>query len=176
MSASSKNNIKLIKSIKSKEIFLQKNVERESSIGKLGKHLSLKNAFYEIDSEKNNDKKLPILNYITNNLNMRCSAKTASTTLAPENLDYDLCMINKYDENLNSNLSYISDFDLEEEANGNDSFDSCDKDDSCIEEIEIKTKENKIIQDNLNNDEYNLEFEKDWDDIQKVLLNKESSL
>ena len=176
MSVSAKNNLKIIKFIKPKELFLSKNIKREPSIENLRKHLSLKNVFYEIDSEKNNDKKLPILNYITNNLNMRCSAKTASTTLAPENLDYDLCMINKYDENLNSNLSYISDFDLEEEANGNDSFDSCDNDDSCIEEIEIKTKENKIIQDNLNNDEYNLEFEKDWDDIQKVLLNKESSL
>lgn len=31
-------------------------------------------------------------------------------------MDYDLCMINKYDENLNTSLSFISEFDLEEDV------------------------------------------------------------
>jgi hypothetical protein len=175
MSVSAKNNPKIIKSIKSKPFFLPKNMERDSSIEKLRKHLSLKNAFYEIDLEKKNDIKLPVLNYITNNSSKRSSAKTAFTTSASDRLDYDLCMINKYDENLNSNLSFISDFDLEEDKKENNSFDSCDNDDSCIEEIEIKTNE-KIIDNIDDDDQYELKFEKDWNDIQKVLLKNESAL
>ena len=173
MSVSAKNNPKIIKSINSKAFFLPKNMERESSIEKLRKHLNLKNAFYEIDLEKKNDIKLPVLNYITNISSKKSSAKTAFTTSASDRLDYDLSMINKYDENLNNSLSFISDFDLEEDKKENNSFDSCDNDDSCIEEIEIKT--NKKIIDNID-DEYELKFEKDWNDIQKVLLKKESIL
>ena len=53
------------------------------------------------------------------------STKTAFTDSSPENYKYDLSMINKYEENLNSSLSFISNFDLEEVfINNNESFNS----------------------------------------------------
>ena len=56
-------------------------------------------------------------------------------------MKYELSMINKYDEDLNSSLSFISEFDLENEENDNDSsFDSC-FDDNSVEEIDIIKKE-----------------------------------
>ena len=58
-------------------------------------------------------------------------------------MKYELSMINKYDEDLNSSLSFISEFDLENEENDNDnSFDSC-FDDNSVEEIDIVKKEKK---------------------------------
>ena len=51
-------------------------------------------------------------------------------------------MINKYDEDLNSSLSFISEFDLENEENGNnDSFNSS-FDENSFEEIDIAKKVN----------------------------------
>ena len=60
--------------------------------------------------------------------------------------NYDLSMLNKYDEDLNSSLSFISEFDLENEENDN-SFNSS-FDDNSVEVIEITSKiksEKKII-------------------------------
>ena len=55
-------------------------------------------------------------------------------------MKYDLNMINKYEEESNSNLSFISEFDLEEEENkNNESFDSC-FDENSVEEIDIVNK------------------------------------
>ncbi len=88
-------------------------------------------------------------------------------------------MINKYDENLNESLSFISDFDLEQDENSqNDSFNSCDNDDESIEQIEIKTdiKTNSNKRDSIDdNKEIDLERENDWNDIQEFLLNKKPS-
>ena len=57
-------------------------------------------------------------------------------------MKYDLNMINRYEEESDSNLSFISEFDLEEaENNNNESFDSC-LDENSVEEIEIVNKEN----------------------------------
>ena len=56
-------------------------------------------------------------------------------------MKYDLNMINRYEEESDSNLSFISEFDLEEaENNNNESFDSCLEENS-VEEIEIVNKE-----------------------------------
>ena len=52
-------------------------------------------------------------------------------------------MINKYEEDLNSSLSYISDFVIEQKENSENSFDS-EIDDDSFEEIEINTSKNKI--------------------------------
>ena len=56
-------------------------------------------------------------------------------------MNYDLCMINKYDEDLNSDLSFISEFNLEEENEKDNSFNSS-FDENSVEEIDIikKTK------------------------------------
>ena len=72
-----------------------------------------------------------ILNFIRN------SNKKESSILNSSEMKYDLNMINKYEEDLNSNLSFISEFNLEEDDNrNNDSFDSC-FDQNSVEEIEI---------------------------------------
>jgi hypothetical protein len=89
-------------------------------------------------------------------------------------LKYDLCMINKFDENLNTSLSYISEFDLEADEDELDkSFNSCDSENS-VERIEIFEKNNKknIYEDD---EEHNTKLEKEWNDIQELLLNKNSS-
>jgi hypothetical protein len=173
MSVSSKDNIKIRKNLKRNELSLLKTEKRDNSSEKPRKHFSLKNAFYNIEPKKKFNEDLVILNYITDKSDGRFSAKTALTNASPNKLDYDLTMINKYDENLNS-LSCISDFDLEEDLKNNDSFNSCDNDDSCIEEIEIKTKANKNIN-NVNNNEFDIEFEKEWDVITQILLKKKTS-
>ena len=176
MSVSSKNIPINNKSLEENESFLFKKEKREASLEKPTRGFSLKNAFYKKDLEEKINKNLTILNYITNDIDRRYSAKTSLTNSPPEKFDYNLCMINKFDENLNTSLSFISDFDLEEEVNvkKNDSFNSCDNDGSCIEEIEIKTKINKISIVNLEKEEIDFEFEKEWKIIKESLLNKES--
>ena len=72
-----------------------------------------------------------ILNFIRNSNKKEPSFSNSSE------MKYDLNMINKYEEDLNSNLSFISEFNLEEDDNrNNDSFDSC-FDQNSVEEIEI---------------------------------------
>ena len=54
-------------------------------------------------------------------------------------MKYDLNMINRYEEESDSNLSFISEFDLEEENKNNDSFESS-LDENSVEEIDIVNK------------------------------------
>ena len=180
MSISSKNNLKYNKSLKNDDLLLSKNEKRENSLEKTKNYLNLKNTFYqkESDSEKKINKNLSILNFIQNKSESRTSVKTTFSYSVPEKLDYDLNMINKYNENLDTNLSFISEFDLEEdETKQNDSFNSCDNDDESIEEIEIKTRTNKRISYNniYKREEIDLDFEKDWEEIKDLLLNKKGN-
>ena len=142
MSGSTKNNIKNSKSKKDVNVFILRMEEKIESLEKPKNYLSLKNAFYDIDKDPNN---LIILNYITNSNEKKYSAKTNITSTAPEKLEYDISMINKYDENFYASLSFISEFDLEADPDDkeNDSFSSSDND-SYVEEIEIKS-DKKII-------------------------------
>ena len=152
-------------------------------IGKQRKNLNSKNFFFEIDAKKESEtiKDLTILNYITvNKESGNYSAKTSITTLVPENFEYDLSMIKKYDENLNNSLSFISDFDLEKDENidkENNSFSSSHIEDSSIEEIEIKTKSHKIIAEtgNIEDKEFDFELEKNLNDIKHILLKQDLS-
>ena len=78
-----------------------------------------------------------ILNFIRN------SNKKVKHIIEPSGknyteMKYDLSMINKYEEDSNSNLSFISEFDLEEENKNNDSFESSFE--SSVEEIDIINK------------------------------------
>ena len=175
MSVSEKNNFKMMKSTKETNVFVSRTERREASLENPRNYLSLKNTFYKIDEKSKINKDLTILNFISNSTEGRFSAKTNLTYSAPEKFEYDLCMINKYDENLNTSLSFISEFDLEDEKE-NDSFNSSDNG-SCIEEIEIKKNvKNKRILDDEENKEFYFEFEKDWEDIKDTLLNKERHL
>ena len=76
-----------------------------------------------------------ILNFIRKS-NKKETSFLNSTENSSE-MKYDLNMINKYEEDSNSNLSFISEFDLEEDENKRkDSFNSC-FDDNSVEEIQI---------------------------------------
>ena len=174
MSVSSKIIPIHIQSLEENKSFLLKKEEREISLEKPSKRFSLKSVFYKKDLEEKINKNLTILNYITNKTDGRYSAKTNLTNSSPEKYDYNLNMINKYDENLNTSLSFISDFDLEEEEKNNDSFSSCDNNDSCVEEIDIRVKTNKKSIVNKEKELIDIEFENEWKIIQNSLLNKET--
>ena len=90
-------------------------------------------------------------------------------------MNYELSMVNKFDENLNSSLSYISEFDLEEDnvEKDDDSFNSSDNDNS-VEQIDIFVKNSKKISFDKEDDEHNTKLEKEWNDIKELLLNKNS--
>jgi hypothetical protein len=114
-----------------------------------------------------------ILNFVRNSERK----ETVKTTFSESSTDlkYDLCMINKFDENLNTSLSFISEFDLEDDKNEKDnSFNSLDNDGS-VEEVDVFDKNNKRISIIEDEEEHNTKLEKEWNDIQELLLNKTSS-
>ena len=133
---------------------------------KIKKTISLQNDSYQKEIFKKLNEGT-VLNLIKNS-NRRQSMKSSIS-------EYDLCMINKYDENLNSSLSFISEFDLEEEDNEKDiSFNSLENDNS-VEQIDI-VDINKIKSlDKIEDEEHKTKLEKEWKDIQDLLLNKNSS-
>ena len=171
MSVSQKNIQNISKLLEERNIIFEKPLKRKESTGESHNSLSLKYSLYEIE-EKKTKTNLCILNFITNDSERKYSVKTSLSDSNPIKYNYDLHMINKYDENFNSSLSFISEFDLEEdeENKNDDSFDSFAHDDSGIEIIEIKCS-SKQVNDKLdeNND---IELEKEWKDIQNFLLNK----
>ena len=172
MSISLKNIPRINKILAKKNMIIPKDIQRQESTEKTRAHLSLKNAFYKNEPKKI-DKNLSILNFISNNTDMKYSIKTSITDSVPEKIDYELYMINKYYENLNTSLSFISEFDLEaEERSLNDSFNSCDNSQNDIEQIEIKTKISKNIFNEVDDEEHVMKLEKEWDDIKNFLLNK----
>ena len=76
-----------------------------------------------------------ILNFIRKSIKKETSFLNSSENSS--HMKYDISMINRYEEDSNSNLSFISEFDLEEdESRKKDSFDSC-FDDNSVEEIQI---------------------------------------
>ncbi len=75
-----------------------------------------------------------VLNFIRNS-----SKKDILKSNISENsqeMKYDLGMINKYEEEPNSSLSFISEFNLEEDENESETFNSS-LDDNSVEEFEI---------------------------------------
>ena len=58
-------------------------------------------------------------------------------------MKYDLSMLNKYDEDLNSSLSFISEFDLENDENDKDNSFNSSFDENSVEEVEITKKGKK---------------------------------
>ena len=84
-------------------------------------------------------------------------------------------MIDKYDENLKTNLSFISDFDLEEKSKSslNDSFNSMDSKINCEEQIEIISSSRQILL--FDDEEIDIQLKNEWNDIKKILLDKELS-
>jgi hypothetical protein len=171
MSVPQKNIQNISKLFERRNIELERPLKRKESAGKSHNSLSVKYSLYERE-EKNIKTDLCILNFITNDTDRKYSVKTSLSDSNPIKYNYDLHMINKYDENFNTSLSFISEFDLEEdeEKKNNESFDSFAHDDSGLEIIEIKCS-NKKVNDKLDEND-DIEFEKEWNDIQNFLLNK----
>ena len=144
--------------------------EKRSYSVKYQSDITLNKNLYKKDTKIINENLL-ILNYIMNCSQKKFSAKTALTDSSPENLKYDLNMINKYEENINTNLSFISNFDLEDIYIDNNSFNSEEDDNENYEIIENKTKTNKkVVNYRSNDDEVNDKLEKDFLDIKNFLL------
>ena len=135
------------------------------------KQISLQNDNYEKEILKKLNEGT-ILNFITKS--DRKDSINTNITESSKEMEYDLCMINKFDEYLNSSLSFISEFDLEEEHENDNSFNSIDNDDS-VEQIEITQKTGYKISDDQDDEEHNTKLEKEWEDIQELLLNKNFS-
>ena len=169
MSVSLKDTPKLSKFLEKTNFISEK---REKSTGKSHNLLCSKYSF-NINTEKEINSNLCILNFITSESQRKYSTKTSNSESNPIIYNYDLHMINKYDENLNSSLSFISDFDLEEDEENqiDESFNSCENDDSEIEQIEIKNSSKQVFKDK-NDEENDIKLEKEWNDIQNFLLNK----
>ena len=137
---------------------------------KMKKQISLQNDNYQKDIFKKLNEGT-ILNFVRNS-ERKESIKTKFSESSSIELKYDLCMINKFDENLNTSLSFISEFDLEEEENEKDnSFNSLDNDES-VEQVDIYDQKNKTISIFEDDEEHNTKFEKEWNDIQDLLLKK----
>ena len=126
------------------------------------------------DFEKGICKKLNegiILNYIIKSEKKESSKTAFSET--PSNMNYELSMINKYNEDIDNNLSFISEFDLEEENNNDSSFNSSD-DENNVEEIVISKTSKKIKLFDKEKEEDDPKLEKEWNDIVKLLSHKEN--
>ena len=124
MSLSSDNIIKIIK-------------EKLDSTNPSKKSVQKRISMPDDNIKKNIYKKLnegTVLNFIRNS-----SKKDNLKSIISENsqeMKYDLGMINKYEEEPNSSLSFISEFNLEEDENESETFNSS-LDDNSVEEFEI---------------------------------------
>ena len=149
--------------------------EKRSYSVKLQSDLTLSKNLYKKDTKIINENLL-ILNYIMNCSQKKFSAKTSLTDSSPDNLKYDLNMINKFEEDINTNLSFISNFDLEDIYNENNkSFNSEEEeDDNDNFEIIVNTRKiNKKVVNNIDNDdEVNDKLNKDFLDIKRLILGK----
>jgi len=146
--------------------------KRSNSVENYSKN-SLVKCLYKQNVKKYN-KNLLILNYIMTNSEKRYSIKTtfSDTICENETMKYDLNMVNNYEENLNSSLSFISEFDLEDDGKNieDNSFNS-ENDDDSGGEIEINTKCDKNIKDKGNEeDEFDIKLDQDFIEIKRHLL------
>jgi len=118
MSLSPTYQSKPFKSFEHHLLIKEKKEKRSNSIN-IENEISLIKEFNKNDSKIYNEKYV-VLNYIID-VQKRFSTSTALTDTKPETFKYDLTMINKYEEDLNTSLDYISDFDLEKDDNDNNS-------------------------------------------------------
>ena len=138
MSLSPTYQSKPFKSFEHHLLIKEKKEKRSNSIN-IENEISLIKEFNKNDSKIYNEKYV-VLNYIID-VQKRFSTSTALTDTKPETFKYDLTMINKYEEDLNTSLDYISDFDLEKDYNDNSSFES-ENDNNDSSDVEIKIKNN----------------------------------
>ena len=124
MSLSSDNIIKIIK-------------EKLDSTNPSKKSVQKRISMSDDNVKKNIYKKLnegTVLNFIRNSSKRDILKSNISEN--SQEMKYDLGMINKYEEEPNSSLSFISEFNLEEDENESETFNSS-LDDNSVEEFEI---------------------------------------
>ncbi len=165
MSASSKN-LRNILNCETKE----GNKKPKPFYKKIDRRISVKHDNIEKDIYKKLNEGC-VLNFLRSTERKETSKTDYSDT--SREMNYDLCMINKYDENLNSSLSFISEFDLEEDEKEFDNSFNSSENDNSVEQIDIKEKNIKKTQAEKDEEEINLENE--WNDIQELILNKKLS-
>lgn len=140
MSLSPTHQSKPFKSFEHHLLIKEKKEKRSNSIN-IENEISLIKEFNKNDSKIYNEKYV-VLNYIID-VQKRFSTSTALTDTKPETFKYDLTMINKYEEDLNTSLDYISDFDLEKDDNDKNSSFESENDNNDSSDVEIKIKNNK---------------------------------
>ena len=140
MSLSPTYQSKPFKSFEHHLLIKEKKEKRSNSIN-IENEISLIKEFNKNDSKIYNEKYV-VLNYIID-VQKRFSTSTALTDTKPETFKYDLTMINKYEEDLNTSLDYISDFDLEKDDNDKNSSFESENDNNDSSDVEIKIKNNK---------------------------------
>ena len=108
---------------------------------------------------------------------MECAEKNYSRKTAfsdnmykSEEMKYDLSMLNRYEEHLNSSFSDISEFDLEQDENKDDSSFNSEEDDNCYEENIINIKPDKYNKKLYNEDDFDFKIDQDFNEIKKNLL------
>ena len=160
---------------KQNNLSIKENIKTQRpSTNKIKKQISLQNDLYKkAIFEKLNG--TSVLDFIRNS----DRKDTVKTTFSDSNgeIKYDLCMINKFDENLDSNLSFISEFDLEEDEKENDNSFNSIEDVNSVEEFDIFKKNNKknMVDKNDDDEEQKTKLEKEWNEIQKLLLNNKNA-
>ena len=140
MSLSPTYQSKPFKSFEHHLLIKEKKEKRSNSIN-IENEISLIKEFNKNNSKIYNEKYV-VLNYIID-VQKRFSTSTALTDTKPETFKYDLTMINKYEEDLNTSLDYISDFDLEKDDNDKNSSFESENDNNDSSDVEIKIKNNK---------------------------------
>ena len=108
--------------------------------------------------------------YVVDSHRKRDSFETVDTAiLRTRTFDYNSNEIKKFDE-FNKSLSDISEFDLEKEEDDDKSeFNSSDDDGDDDEEETIFIKNKRTFNNKENDKEYEIELEKEYDDIIKAL-------
>ena len=128
-------------SISSKNLRINKEENlKDNQKSSTKKRLSLQDDYFKKEIYKKLNEGC-VLNFIRNSkkkdtIKTNCSEKS-------QEMKYDLSMLNKYDEDLNSSLSFISEFDLENEENEKDNSFNSSFDENSVEEIEIIKKSKK---------------------------------
>ena len=121
---------------------LRENLKKKSGVKKdyakkIKKQISLQDNFTKSEIFKKLNEG-SVLNFIRNS-NKKDTVKTNYSETTKQ-MKYDLTMINKYDEDLNSSLSFISEFDLENEQKIKDDSFNSSFDENSVEEIDIIKK------------------------------------
>ena len=122
---------------------------------------------------KNSVHKYSILSFLNNNKNIKENINSHSNSFnSIKKYNFDAYLINKFDE-INTSFSNISFFDLEcqEEKDLNSSFNSLE---NSFEENKEKSEEiiiNLKVQNDLDEAKYIFELNKEYEEIEKNILN-----